>query len=314
MAEGKEIIQEIEEPRNNKILYWIIGILGLLVIFLGYQVMKEKGENTMLVEETIPELELERNNLELDLQNMFDQYDTLTVANEDLSADLVYQKDEVARLMDKVSKLDKNSKAYRWEISKLKKEAGTLRDIMKGYLVTIDSLNTANAELTVENTKLNKDLTKVSGEKDNLATKVSDQEDIIKAGSILQAINLRAMAIRVKASGNQQETSRAKRAEMIKSTTTLGENRIAKAGKKTIFMRVISPEGSVLPNPDNPSATFEYNGVSGRYSAKRVIDYANVMKEIEVFYPVSDELSTGQYIVELYESGAKIGRSTFDLR
>lgn len=304
-----------QEPASkNKFLYGVIGFLTLLVLFLGYQLMQEKGENSTLVEETIPELELERNNLELDLQNMFEQYDTLTVEYEDLSAEMVVQKEEVAKLMEKVAKLDKNDKAYRWEIGKLKKEAQTLRDIMKGYLYTIDSLNQENAALTDANRTLSTTLDKVSSEKNNLEDKVKNQEDVIKAGSILQAINLNAMAIRVKSSGNQQETSRAKRAEMIKACTTLGENRIAKAGTKTIYIRVITPEGSVLPDADNPNATFKYNGISGKYSAKRSIEYDNKMQEVCVFYTVSDDLSTGQYIVEMYESQAMIGKTTFDLR
>ena len=44
--------------------------------------------------------------------------------------------------MEKVEKLDKKSKKDWRQIYKLKKEAETLRGIMKGYIHTIDSLNT----------------------------------------------------------------------------------------------------------------------------------------------------------------------------
>ncbi len=276
--------------------------------------MQEKSQVDVFVEETIPELEFERNNLEMELEDMFEQYDTLTVENEELNADLIAQKEEVSKLMDQVAKLDKNSKAYKWEIGKLKKEAGTLREIMKGYLHEIDSLNQANAELTAKADNLTQNLTKVTGEKQTLESQVEKQDDIIKTGSILQAMNVNAMAIRVKASGNQVETSRASRTEMIKSCCTLGENRITQSGTKTIYIRVISPEGAVLANTTQPNATFKYDGISGKYSVKRDIQYDNSLQDLCVFYTVADDLATGQYIVEMYESGTLIGKTNFDLR
>jgi hypothetical protein len=302
------------KQKNNRVLYGIIGLLSLVVIFLGYKLMQEKSQVDVFVEETIPELEFERNNLEMELEDMFEQYDTLTVENEELNADLIAQKEEVSKLMDQVAKLDKNSKAYKWEIGKLKKEAGTLREIMKGYLHEIDSLNQANAELTAKADNLTQNLTKVTGEKQTLESQVEKQDDIIKTGSILQAMNVNAMAIRVKASGNQVETSRASRTEMIKSCCTLGENRITQSGTKTIYIRVISPEGAVLANTTQPNATFKYDGISGKYSVKRDIQYDNSLQDLCVFYTVADDLATGQYIVEMYESGTLIGKTNFDLR
>jgi len=299
---------------NNRGLKIIIGVLTALVLVLGYLLMQQKGDNTELVASN-ESINIERNDLQEELGDMLSQYDALTVENEDMTAEMIQQKEEISKLMERVSKLDKDDKNLRWEIDKLKKEAGTLRSIMKGYLVKIDSLNTANASLTAENTELSTTLTTVTTRKDELETTVQSQESLIKEGSVVPALTMTATGLRIKSSGKQAETNRANRAEMIRTCATLGENRIAASGKKNIHVRIISPEGVVLEDRDAPNATFQYEGISGKYSTMRTVDYDNKQQqEVCVFYTVSNELSTGQYIVEMYEGGFLIGKSIFDLR
>lgn len=245
---------------------------------------------------------------------MLEQYDAITVENDELSAEMIAQKEQINELMEKVTKLNKDDKNLRWEIDKLKKEAGTLRSIMKGYLVKIDSLNQANAQLTDLNTELNTNLSTVTTQKQSLETTVSSQESVIKQGSVIPAMGMTASGLRIKSSGKQTETNRASRAEMIRTCCTLGENRITKSGTKTLHVRIISPEGVVIEDEEYPNATFQIDGVSGKYSTKRDIEYNNQPQEVCVFYTVGDDLSTGQYIVELYESGSLIGKTSFDLR
>lgn len=310
---GSMALTENSSQKNNKTLYGIIGVLGALVLILGFMLWQEKGENQELVTYT-EDLSLERNDLEEELTGMIQQYDAITVENEELSAEAIAQKEKINELMERVSKLSKDDKNLRWEIDKLKKEARTLRDIMKGYLVKIDSLNQANAALTQENTTLSSNLSTVTTQKQELETTVNSQESIIKQGSVIPAMGMTASGLRIKSSGKQTETNRASRAEMIRTCCTLGENRITSAGNKTLHMRIISPEGAVLEDEDYPNATFQMEGVSGKYSTKRDIQYNNQPQEVCVFYTVGNELSTGQYIVELYESGSLIGKTSFDLR
>jgi predicted RNase H-like nuclease (RuvC/YqgF family) len=299
--------------KKIKMLYGVIGALAVLLIIMAVLLSRQKTEYVELVGEHTS-LTVERNDLEAELQEMLTQYDALTVDNEELSAEIIQQKEEIASLMEKVSKLDKDDKNLRWEISKLKKEAGTLRSIMKGYLYTIDSLNQQNKQLTNENVTLSSNLSTVTTQKNQLQTTVADQEGLIKTGSVIPAMNMTANGLRVKSSGKQEETNRASRSEMVRACCTLGENRISKPGAKVLYMRIISPEGVVLEDSNSPNATFNYEGVTGKYSARRDFQYENKPQDLCVFYTVGEELSTGQYIVELYESGALIGKTSFDLR
>lgn len=301
------------QSNNNRTLYIIIGLLSLAVIYLGYQ-LTQKSTEVVEITGQYDTLTSEKSELEQGLQEMLQQYDTLNIENEEMRANIMQQKQEIEELLDRVQKLKKDDKALRWEIDKLKKEAGTLREIMKGYLVTIDSLNTQNKELVEENTQISQQLTNVSTQKDQLESQVNDQQEIIKAGSVLTAVTFSAEAIRVRSSGVQKETSRASRAEMVKSCVSLAKNNITKKGAKTLYLRVISPEGKVLDDKNNIGKTFNFNGVSGKYSAKRQFEYNGELQDICVYHTVSGELTPGQYIVEMYESGALVGKTSFDLR
>src|SRR5690606_29568453 len=161
---------------------------------------------------------------------------------------------------------------------------------------------------------LNRALSSVSEEKSLLQTKTQDLEGIVAKGSVLPARDFVAEAIRVRGSGKQSSTNRADRAEMVKVCFKIGENTIAKRGKKTLFLRIISPEAMVLEDSSGEPKTFNFEGVSGVYSVKREIDYDNAEQDVCIYYTVNSELPTGQYIVELYESETKIGTTTFDLR
>ena len=144
---------------------------------------------------------------------------------------------------------------------------------------------------------------------------MASQKNIIKTGSVLQALNLNSVAIRIRNNGNQVETSKANRAEKVRTCCTLYENKIAPNGPKNIYVRIISPDGVVLSDPKNPTATFKFSGVSGKYSAKRVIEYQNeTIDNVCIFYDIPSELATGLYVVEFYDEDALIGAADFELR
>ncbi len=295
--------------KNRRLLIILIVLLALTSGVLGFLLLNQ----TQVVEEqSTGLLELENESLALknDLQEMLIQYDTVTVTNEKMQAEILAQQEQLRELLKQVDK----HKDDAWIIHKLKKEASTLRTIMKGYLVTIDSLNTLNISLRLDRDSLNRALSSVSEEKNLLQNKTDDLEGIVAKGSVLPARDIVAEAIRVRGSGKQSSTNRSDRAEMVKVCFKIGENPIAKRGKKTLFLRIISPDAVVLEDSSGEPKTFNFEGVSGVYSVKREIDYDNVDQDVCIYYTVNSELPTGQYIVELYESETKIGTAAFDLR
>ena len=288
---------------NNKVYIGVIAVLLLACAYLGYNLSKT-GEEVVQKTEENEGREMERQQLELDLQKMSFSYDTLKTENSYMMAEMAAQRTEIEDLLKKVK--DKN-----WSVSKLKKEAGTLRSIMKGYIVTIDSLNQLNQNLMAENTELTQRVNTVEGENTDLLQRQENMEGLIATGKVLQTTSLAATAIRLTSGGNQRETSRAGKTEMIKACFTLMENPIAKPGEKNLYMRIVAPNGTILPNKDGvASIELKEEGVQN-YSVSRTIDYNNQRMDVCVFYTVQGELEKGDYKMFIYEDGSKVG--TIDL-
>ncbi len=299
-----------QQDANKKYRIAVIALAVVTVILLIMQFTK----HTEVVEKeaTIDNLELEQLQLENDLQDMLIQYDTVTVQNERLNAEIIGQQEQIKEMLKQMEK----HKDDAYIIHKLKKEASTLREIMKGYLVTIDSLNTLNQDLKKDNAYLVEELSEAQVRARNLESTKKDLEEIVATGSVLQADNMVAEGLKVRNNGKQVVVSRANKTESIRTCTRLGENRITPAGKKTIYLRIISPDGVVLENPNAEDNRFNFEGVSGKYTIKRVIDYNNEAMDLCVFFNIAEdyEMATGKYIVDMYEGEMKIGSANFDLK
>jgi len=290
---------------NNKTSLVIIALLLIVCAYLGFK-LKNSSDTVSDQVETIDELGIERDQLELDLQKMMFSYDTLKTENSFLMAEMADQRGQIEDLLKKVK--DRN-----WSVSKLKKETETLRSIMKGYVVTIDSLNQLNIALQEENLAMKQTVEDVTKRNENLQQRQENMETIIASGQRLQSTGLVAEGIRLSSGGKQSETNRAKRADMIKSCFTVVENRIAKPGSKTLYMRIVAPNGQVLPTK-NGAMQYDFDGGSDFYSVSREIDYNNNQMDVCIFYSPETELEKGDYKIFVYEGSSLIGSTDLVLK
>lgn len=287
------------------------GLLMLVVLLLisnvvMFVMLMQRGKVVEQTQEQVQAISSEKDNVTHLLENMLASYDTLKTENDQLTTEMEFQKQQIEELIDKV-------KRGTISMARAEKEKETLRAIMKGYIHTIDSLNQANQLLTAENLTIKQELGEEKAQKDALTTQKQELEGKISKGSVLHTTTINAGALFMRNNGKQVETDRANKAEMVKCCFTLGENRVTSAGDKTLYMRVISPDGTVLPATDSDNR-FKFNGVEGEFSARREVNYQNQPLELCIFWTGTSELRTGQYIVEVYEAGALVSKANFNLK
>jgi hypothetical protein len=283
---------------SSKQSFIAIVVLAVICLFLGIQLFVG-GEKFKDLSGDYGRLEMDKEQVVFDLEKMRFSYDTLNVENSMMLAEISAQRDKIDGLITSV-------KNGNWELGKAKKEAATLRVIMKGYIVTIDSINQLNQVLTEENTAMRDRVKEVQGRNEKLEERQENMEEIIEVGRILQCTEINVVGIRVLSSGRQRETTRADRVEMIKVCFTLLENKISEPGNKVLNLRITDLEGTVLLSNDD-----------GPYSATRNIDYSNDRLDACVFYSVNLETSaliSGEYTVEILEQETPIGSSILILR
>jgi len=182
-----------------------------------------------------------------------------------------------------------------------------MREIMKSYIVQIDSLNTRNKLLSEENQNIKEQITTV--QKTNVElTKVREElSSKVEIASVIQAKDVVASTL----NKSSKETTRFDRFEKLRICFTLRENPIAEAGKKTVYLRIIRPDSLVITSsPDN---LFDYNKSKMIYTESREVDYINQDVDMCIFVNNSDDFILGNYRAELYLDGNIIGSSVFIL-
>lgn len=293
------------KPRSNAFLLILVVLLLISNVVMLYLWSQQKDQAVASTAQ-VATVTSEKENVTKLLEDMLVQYDTLSTDNAQLKTEMEAQREQIASLMDKV-------KRGSYDLSKAKKEAETLRKIMKGYVFTIDSLNQVNQALMAENVNTKQQLGEVTGQKQALETKSAEQQELIRKGSVLATTSISAGALYLRNNGKQVDTERASKAEMVKCCFTLAENRISSAGNKTLYMRIISPDGTVLPASD-PANRFQYEGVEGEFSAQREVNYQNQPVDVCMFWTANGKLTGGEYKVDVYESGTAVGHATFSLK
>lgn len=288
---------------TQKILIGVSVVLGLVCGGLVYQI-SQKNALIETAQENQEQLTLERNQLTFDLEKMRFSYDTLQVENDLMVAEIQDQRAKIDDLMNRV-------KNQNWSLAKARKEAETLRSIMQGYLVTIDSLNQLNRALQDENEAMRAQVATVEDRNRKLQQRQENMEEIISTGRVLQAAEVTVQAIRILDSGRQRDTDRASRADMLRVCFTLLENRIAEPGRKQLHVRFVAADGSVLKPADDLPAT---TGSGLAISASRSIEYANDRLEACIFYSPAQAFVEGIYTVEVLEGDEVIGQAEYALR
>ena len=288
---------------NPRVLLVVIAALVLACGYLAYQVV-DQTETIEQVETENTELERERESLLFDLEKMRFSYDTLKTENAMMLSEIADQRAQIDELMSRV----KNSN---WSLSKARKEAETLRSIMQGYVVTIDSLNQLNVALLRENEEMRDQVETVEERNRDLRARQENMEEIISTGKVLQAAGLQAVGLRILSGGKQRETDRASRTNMIRLCFTLLENRIAEPGNKTLHLQVQSSDGAIL----RPGTGIEPNTPTGTpVSATRIIDYAKERIDACIFFTPPGEMAEGIYLIRLLEGDQVIGETDLELK
>jgi len=302
--------QENEKSSKKRgLLFWIIiGLTTTNVITIWLLVNeKSKVANTITISEKIL---VEKNTVEVDLLDLQKDYQNLQTNDAAMQLDIDAKRERIEELIKEAAK----HKGDATIISKLKKETQTLRSIMQSYVRTIDSLNTLNQTLVAEKKTVLKQL---GSEKEKQSVLIKEKDELkstIAKGSILSCFNISAKAVLYKRGGKKEsETNKARKTEKIKVSFSLGENKIAKAGEKTIYVRIMTPDGKELAKSYDDNSRFNFNQSSGYFAGRETLNYANSELNGVTYCEGQGEYVPGNYIIEITCDGVVIGNTSLKL-
>ncbi len=293
--------EEREKKQRNgglKTLMWVlVAVAAILAAALGYLLNQKSG--------LVKELEVEKADLTEQMLALQNDFATLSSDYENINSQLDTSREQVALLIEKLQKTEATNRA---KIRQYEKELGTLRSIMKGYIVQIDSLNTLNKKLTADAAAARQEAAESKRANAELTQKVDQLSDRVAAGSVIKARGLSLQAY----NGSDRVTDRSSRVQYLIATLSLVENELAERGPVRVYIRVKDPEGILLLN--SSSTSFNVGDEALQATASREVDYEGNEVELSIYVKDTGAFSKGIYTVEAYTTKGLVGKSELMLR
>jgi len=291
------------EKKNSSLSYLVtlLVVLAIALMVIGYLFYTQKKESEMIIsklEEYSGLIQAQKDTLEFELRGIIVQYDSLMTENDTMNLKLAMQQDKIESLLK--LRLSDTQKVRKYE-----KELGTIRGVLRSYIVQIDSLNTLNKELMVENVALRTQSARVENINRQLTEDKEELITITNEAKTLVAANITGIGLNKRS----REQNRFSKIEKILVEFILRKNSVTTPGDKMIYLRLIRPDNLVL-SPPEPGVVM-VNGEDIPYSASREVIYENNDVPVSIYWDNNGDLVGGNYIIELYEGGKLIGVSEF---
>lgn len=298
IMERRERESQLARVKKLKRTMWILVVVAVaLVAVLGY-VWSQKSS-------LISELEDEKRDLTEQMESLQNDYATLSSDYDSINSQLDTSRAEVADLLERIKKTNATNRA---KMRQYEKELGTLRSIMRNYIVQIDSLNTLNHKLTAEAAAARREAAASKAESAQLSQQVENLTGQVAAGSVIKARGLHIAAY----NSSDKVTDRSSRTVRLLTSLSLVENDLAPKGPVRVFIRVKDPDGIILTNSNRSSFTF--NGETMVASASRRVDYEGSEVDLSIYLNDIPEYRKGVYTVEAYTEQSFLGKSELMLR
>ena len=292
--------KEAEKKSNSGLKTVMIIMTVLAVILAGVLAYVWMSNRTLVSQLTLEKEELTEQvqALQLDYENLSSEYDVI-------NSQLDSSREEISQLIDR---LKKTQATDRNKIRQYEKELGTLRSIMRSYIVQIDSLNQLNHQLSAEAASARREAAESKKLNAALTQQVETLEGKVSAGSVLKARALRVEAFTTA----DKKTDRSSRVERLLVSLSLVENELAQRGPVRVYVRVTAPDGSLLS--DGRGTTFTLGGNTLEATASREVDYQGAEVELGVYVNNVSSYQKGVYSVEAYTEQSVLGTAELMLR
>ncbi len=295
---------ENQEQKNNSNLKAVIAILAVLLIgslvYIFKMTSDAKAQQTELTK-TISE----KDAVMKDLEELKATYDAAIAENTSMSDELIAEREKVVNLLADLKK----SKGDAASMAKYKSQYFALETKMKGLMQENEALKKANETLTTQRDSTVMVLGEAKKYNEVLVGQNEELAKTVEVASKLSVLNLKTAAYKLRSSGKQIETDKASRADILKISFTIAENKVAKSGDKTYYVQVIDSKNNVLG--EKKTESFGSNSLT--YSFVTTVKFQNKTVDVSQDLPGKD-FEKGSYFVNVFDNGELVSKSSFSLR
>lgn len=289
--------------KKNIILIIIIVVLTIGLVLLLLQVHWQQ-ENINAMAET---MEFEKEQLEEEYEDLAIQYDgyQINISNDSLADLLAQEKQRVQDLREEL-RITKATDARK--INALKKELATIREVMVQYVHQIDSLDRQNKQLVQENREVKEQFQVIQEQNQTLSEEKNKLTEVVSRAAMMEVADFTCTPLNKR----DRKTSSFNQIQKLQFDFSILKNVTAEPGVKTVYLRIVAPDGDVLVKSDNNLFDFENGRIE--YSVKKDFEYAGEQVQEVLYWPVEEILQKGYYNADFFIDGNLVGSFPFSLK
>ena len=301
-------IQTEQQGKKHSTLLIIIGVVVALIAIAAAVLTYHHFYTKPLLQENedLKELaELEKQEMETQYRDFDLQYEMLQsqLSNDSLIAQIENERRHTQQLLEELERTKATDAA---EIKRLKAEIASLREVLRSYIMQVDSLNRINQSLHEENTQIKEQISVANTQITNLSTERNQLKDKVNIAAQLDATGFWVTP-------KDKKSKDAKKVKDVKKLAfgfTIVKNVTAQNGQRTLYVRILKPDNSVMGN----KGTFPYENTTLEYTEKKYIDYTGEEEKITMYTDVTEFLEAGTYKLFLFCDKQMIGQTSFTLK
>lgn len=302
--------------KNQKIILFSgIGVVVCLIGLIIALIISNAGSSrdADLARQRVDSLALVNDRLQLtnefnQLNADFSQYEDQQIY---LKNDSLVQKYNAARmkvegLLQELNAEKRSNSQNRARIKQLEGEIATLKGIVRHYLEEIKRLGE-------ENEGLRQEIEQVNQRNEQLASQVTSatksNEELTQTVRLAKKLNITGVSLNAYNKKGKKEKNITK-ARQLGVSFTVSPNNTAAPGMKDFYVRILSPEGSLLGG----GRSFNIDGASVQSTAHRQVEYANDEISVSVYWDVNTTLTPGDYTVEVFCDGYRLASRHYTMK
>jgi hypothetical protein len=306
-------------PKNYGKTLLTGGLVAALLGTWGYIIYdKNKTKESIAQKETIiATTSTEREQLKSELDEAARRYDELKTGNAKKDSTISAKDIEIDSKKQRIAQLLAKANASQSELAEAKRLIQSLKYDLDDYKEQVTVLQGQKVKLIAEKEAVTQQRDSYRRNYDSTSLVVKQKEKIIEVGSTLHASNFDIVGINNKRNGREKITSVSKRVDKFRISFDLDENMITESGNKELYICVTGPDGNPVNLDREGGGTFSTrSGQELPYTQRIDVNYIQNKKQTVSFEwkPTNTNFSKGNYKIEVYNNGFKVGEGYKDLR
>jgi len=301
-----------------------IAVLAVLLVGVSGYLVFDKKEKTATIEQQqtqIAKVTDEKSDIQQSFDASLSRLDSVKSVNSNLQGKLTASNAEITKTKSEIRNILNKKNATAAELNRAKQLIASLNDKITTMQADVARLTQDNQNLTQDKVVLTQEKTVLTEEKEKLnqdltTTTVAKQdlEKKVDIASTLNASNISITPVKLKSNGQEKVTSTAKRVDKLKISFDV-DNRIAQPGTTDIYVLVVGPDGKPISTESLHSGTFTTRNEGDKaFTAKLPVDVETAKRKSVEFQFTPGSFQQGNYTIQIYQNGFKIGESTRELK